>query len=72
MLSLIRKTLSKGFLPKYAFCQSYTAMKEALTKDLYSIELVNKQVNRRILAMAYTPGVGAVCEEIEQSPAKID
>lgn len=62
MLSFVRKTLSKVVFSKYGFCQSYTAMKEALSKDLYSIELVNKQVNRHILAMAYTPGVGAVCE----------
>jgi len=36
-------------------------MKNCLSKDLYSIDLISKSVNRRILGMFYSPGVGAVC-----------
>ena len=57
--------------PAYSF-SSYEKMKEAISKNLYSIELINKQVNRRILAMAYSPGVGAVCEAIQDDPSKAD
>ena len=42
-----------------AFCTSMT--KQMLMSNLYSIDLINKNVNRQILAMAYSPGVGAVC-----------
>lgn len=51
---------------------SYEKMKECLAKDLFSIELINKNVNRRILSMAYSPGVGAVCEAIEKEPLAAD
>ena len=47
-------------------------MKEALNNNLYSIDLINKQVNRKILAMAYSPGVGAVCEAIEKNPSEVN
>lgn len=71
MISIVRRTLSSlTFSSRSTFCQSYAAMKDALRQDLYSIELINKQVNRRLLAMAYTPGVGAVSEAIEQNHAE--
>ena len=31
---------------------------DILSKDLYQISPVNKSVNRDILSLAYTPGVG--------------
>lgn len=43
-----------------AFSQTLQAMKNCLSKNLYSIELINKNVSRRILGMVYSPGVGAV------------
>jgi malic enzyme len=46
---------------RFNFSNSYQLMKNCIAKDLYSIELINKNVNRRILSMAYSPGVGAVC-----------
>jgi malic enzyme len=72
MLSLARRLTSRAsILTPYRF-STYEAMKDALSKNLYSIELINKQVNRRILAMAYSPGVGAVCEAIENDRAACD
>jgi len=50
--------------PRLHFKFTLQMMKNILAKDLYSIDLINKQVNRRILGMNYTPGVGAVCEAI--------
>ena len=47
-------------------------MKDALAKNLYSIELINKNVTRRSLSMAYTPGVGAVCQAIETDPIEAE
>ena len=78
MLNLSRrfalKTALRTILPltnTYRF-STYQQMKDSLTKNLYSIELINKQVSRRILAMAYSPGVGAVCEAVEQDAANAD
>ena len=52
----LRTTLAQPFR-----FSTYNNMKDAISKNLYSIELINKQVSRRILAMAYSPGVGAIC-----------
>lgn len=74
---MLLRTLRAGFLksttlPRFYFSNSYELMKKSLSKDLYSIELINKVVNRRILSMAYSPGVGAVCESIEQDATVAD
>ena len=45
---------------------------DILSKDLYQISPVNKSVNRDILSLAYTPGVGEVCLEIQNHPEKAD
>ena len=72
MLSCLRKNLATmAYRPLYKF-SSYQKMKEALNNNLYSIDLINKQVNRKILAMAYSPGVGAVCEAIEKNPSEVN
>lgn len=64
MLRIVQHSLLRGLRqPRFYF--SYELMKKSLSKDLFSIELINKVVNRRILSMAYSPGVGAVCEAIE-------
>ncbi len=73
MLSLGKKVWARTiFKNSFKFASTYDLMKKSLSKDLYSIELINKQVNRRILSMAYSPGVGAVCEAIEQDPGVAD
>jgi len=61
-----------GFKSRFSFSESLQMMKNCLSRDLYSIELINKNVNRRILSMAYSPGVGAVCEAIETDPSVAD
>ena len=43
-----------------------------LMNNLFSIDLINKNVNREILSMAYSPGVGAVCEAITKDPSIAD
>lgn len=53
----------------YRFSNSYDKMKDILSKNLYSIEMTNQQLSRKILAMLYSPGVGAVCENIENDPS---
>ena len=59
MMKAIQHTLIRRLtLPTFYFSSSLDKMKECLAKELYSIELINKQVNRRILSMAYSPGVG--------------
>ena len=76
MFSVTRNLMSRvAFLqrsPFYRFSSSYESMKSALNKNLFSIELINKSVNRKILAMAYSPGVGGVCEAIENDPSMAD
>lgn len=72
MLTLSRRLgLRTLFNTAFRF-STYQQMKDSLSKNLYSIELINKQVNRRILAMAYSPGVGAVCEAVEEDPKNAD
>ncbi len=71
MLRAFQSSLIRSFSqPRFFF--SYELMKKSLSKDLFSIELINKVVNRRILSMAYSPGVGAVCEAIQQDPTVAD
>jgi len=66
MLSRVQASIMRRLLlaPAYPFSSTLQAMKNCLSKNLYSIELINKNVNRRILGMVYSPGVGAVCEAI--------
>lgn len=45
---------------------------EALRENLYSIEPVVEDVNRELLSLAYTPGVGAVCLDIQQNETLSD
>ena len=63
--SLIRFMLMK---PRTGFCVDLSPTKKLLSTQLYSIDLINKIVNRHILAMAYSPGVGSVCEQIQENP----
>jgi malic enzyme len=73
MLRTIQKSILKNCrIPRFCFSNSYELMKKSLSKDLFSIELINKVVNRRILSMAYSPGVGAVCESIETDATVAD
>lgn len=58
--------------PKFMSSESIATLKSLLSKNLFSIELINKNVNRRILSMAYSPGVGAVCEAIKVNKAEAD
>ncbi len=50
--------------PRFNF--AFESTKKYLKQQLYSIDLINKSVNRQILAMAYSPGVGAICERVQQ------
>ena len=52
--------------PMFTFSNNLQPTKEILKKNLYKIDLINKSVNRQILSMAYSPGVGAICEEIKE------
>jgi hypothetical protein len=52
------------------FCTQMT--KKLLMNNLFSIDLINKNVNRAILSMAYSPGVGAVCEAIQKDQSVAD
>lgn len=72
MLNILAKSPLRLTRSTKHFFSTYTAMKDALSRNLYSIELINKQVNRKTLAMAYTPGVGAVCEAVEHHPQEAD
>lgn len=47
--------------PMFTFSTNLQPTKDILKKNLYKIDLINKNVNRQILSMAYSPGVGAVC-----------
>lgn len=44
-------------------------IKEVLQKELYTIEPVTKDIDKDILPLIYSPGVGTVCEDIHQNPA---
>lgn len=73
MLRNMQRSILKTCLqPRYYFSSNYELMKKSLNKGLFSIELINKVVNRRILSMAYSPGVGAVCEEIQKDATVAD
>lgn len=41
---------------------------EILKKNLFSIQPVISEVDRKLLALAYTPGVGATCLDIQANP----
>lgn len=45
---------------------------QALKRDLFSIEPIVAEVDRALLGLAYTPGVGAVCLDIQKEPALAD
>lgn len=62
--------LHNQFTMRAGFCTQMT--KKILMSNLFSIDLINKNVNRAILAMAYSPGVGAVCEAIQRDPSAAD
>lgn len=40
--------------------------------DLFTINAINKAVNRDILSMAYSPGVGSICMNIVENPSSIN
>lgn len=46
--------------------------KKILSEDLYHISPLSKAINRDILSLAYTPGVGQVCMEIKEHPEMSD
>ncbi len=41
--------------------------RELLRRNLFSIELISKAVNKEILSLFYSPGVGDVCVEITKN-----
>lgn len=45
---------------------------QILSENLYSIEPVIEDINRELLSLAYTPGVGAVCLDIQQNESLAD
>lgn len=57
-MNLTKETEKKESLP----CP--LSIKESYDRGLYQILPINKTLNKNILSMAYTPGVGAVCKEI--------
>ena len=56
----------------YSFSTNLQPTKDILKKNLYKIDLLNKSVNRQILSMAYSPGVGAICEMVRDEFTCID
>lgn len=48
------------------------SIRETYDRGLYQILSINKTLNKNILSMAYTPGVGAVCKEIEKKPELVN
>jgi len=68
--SISKALASQQLLMRAGFCTSMT--KKMLQSNLFSIDLINKNVNRAILAMAYSPGVGAVCENVQKDPSSAD
>ena len=38
--------------------------KDVLSNPLFSVTPINREVDRDILSLAYSPGVGAICMEI--------
>jgi malic enzyme len=45
---------------------------QILSENLYSIEPVIEDINRELLSLAYTPGVGAVCLDIQEKESLAD
>ena len=68
--SVSKAFVNQQLLMRSGFCTSMT--KKMLQSNLFNIDLINKNVNRAILAMAYSPGVGAVCEHIQKDPSSAD
>lgn len=64
-----RSTIMRSFYP---FSTHLQPTKDVLKKNLYKIDLINKSVNRQILSMAYSPGVGAICEQVRDNFPTID
>ncbi len=42
--------------------------KRILSEDLYQISPLSRSINKDIISLAYTPGVGDVCLEIKDHP----
>ena len=55
-----------------SFTQEAPCIDKAYERGLYDINPINKTLNRRTLSLAYSPGVGYVCKEIEAEPALIN
>ena len=68
--SISKALATQQLMMRSGFCTTIT--KRMLQSNLFSIDLINKNVNRAILAMAYSPGVGAVCEHIQKDPSSAD
>ena len=66
----LSRALAMNSMMRASFCTQMT--KKMLMSNLFSIDLINKSVSRTILAMAYSPGVGAVCEAITKDPSIAD
>lgn len=47
-------------------------IQEAFTRGLYDINPISKTLNRKILGLAYSPGVGYTCKDIQAKPELID
>ena len=73
MISITRRLSNTIFNNScYRFCTSYNMMKKTLSNNLYSIQMTNQQLSRKILAMLSSPGVGAVCQAIENDPIEAE
>ena len=48
------------------------AARDFIKQGLFSIEPVTKEIDRDILSLAYTPGVGMTCMEIDKHPELAD
>ena len=65
-LNIFRRTLLTPSL-FFPFSTDLQPTKNILKRNLYKIDLINKSVNRQILSMAYSPGVGAICEQVQSN-----
>lgn len=52
------------------FCQK--EISDGYKRGLFEIAPINKTLNKNVLSMAYTPGVGTVCTEIKNNEALVD
>ncbi len=60
------QVICRNYSNLFRFCTNRRAIKNCLSKNLYSIDLITKSLNRRVLSMFYSPGVGAVCEAVQK------